>query len=80
MLSVARFRGLAMSGKGSAPRPFSVSNEEYANRWDAIFAKKEQLDLPLPETCKHDVWTHNGKDYECLECGITSEAGPYLSR
>lgn len=26
-------------GKGSAPRPFSVSNEEYANRWDAIFGR-----------------------------------------
>lgn len=25
--------------KGSAPRPFSVSNEEYAKRWDAIFQK-----------------------------------------
>lgn len=24
-------------GKGSSPRPISVSNEEYANRWDAIF-------------------------------------------
>lgn len=39
-------------GKGSAPRPFSVSNEEYAKRWDAIFGrdvaeevnKTEQLD------------------------------------
>lgn len=29
-------------GKGSAPRPFSVSNEEYAARWDMIF----QSDLP----------------------------------
>jgi hypothetical protein len=32
-------------GKGSAPRPFSVANEEYASRWDAIFGKdknKEQ--------------------------------------
>ena len=28
-----------MSGKGSAPRPLSVSNEEYASRWDAIFGK-----------------------------------------
>lgn len=50
-----------MSGKGSAPRPFNVSNEEYANRWDAIFGrdlktpevtpeeppKWEQLELPL---------------------------------
>ena len=29
-------------GKGSAPRPFSVSNEEYANRWDAIFGRDLQ--------------------------------------
>jgi len=28
-----------MSGKGSNPRPFSVSNEEYSKRWDAIFQK-----------------------------------------
>lgn len=26
-------------GKGSAPRPFSVSNEEYNTRWDAIFGR-----------------------------------------
>jgi hypothetical protein len=26
-------------GKGSTPRPFSVSNEEYAARWDAIFGR-----------------------------------------
>lgn len=32
-------------GKGSAPRPFSVTNEEYANRWDAIFGR----DLPKEE-------------------------------
>jgi hypothetical protein len=29
-------------GKGSKPRPYSVSQEEFANNWDAIFAKKEQ--------------------------------------
>ena len=28
-----------MSGKGSNPRPFSVSNEEYSKIWDAIFQK-----------------------------------------
>jgi hypothetical protein len=34
-------------GKGSAPRPYSVSNEEYASRWDMIFRKdqKESVDL-----------------------------------
>ena len=25
--------------KGSTQRPFSVSNQEYANRWNAIFGK-----------------------------------------
>ena len=25
--------------KGSTGRPFSVTNEEYANRWNAIFGK-----------------------------------------
>jgi|LauGreDrversion4_2_1035121.scaffolds.fasta_scaffold3520250_1 hypothetical protein len=37
-----------MSGKGSRPRPFSVTQEEYMNRWDAIFGrdldKKENTD------------------------------------
>lgn len=35
-------------GKGSAPRPFSVSQEEYDTRWDVIFGRdklsKEQED------------------------------------
>ena len=28
-------------GKGSKPRPFSVSQQEYDNRWDNIFGKKK---------------------------------------
>jgi hypothetical protein len=33
-------------GKGSNPRPFSIANDEYAKRWDAIFSRdlKEQED------------------------------------
>ncbi len=27
-------------GKGCKPRPFSVTQEEYANRFDTIFGKK----------------------------------------
>lgn len=27
-------------GKGSSPRPFSVSQEEFDNRWENIFGKK----------------------------------------
>ena len=36
-------------GKGSAPRPFSISQEEYDNRWDHIFSrdlKDEKIDMP----------------------------------
>ena len=42
---VAHWNG-GSGGKGSAPRPLSVSNEEYANRWDAIFGRdiKEKND------------------------------------
>jgi hypothetical protein len=29
-------------GKGSKPRPLSVSNDEYANRWDAIFGRDQK--------------------------------------
>ena len=29
-------------GKGSTPRKFSVTNEEYANRWNAIFGKDNE--------------------------------------
>ena len=33
-------------GKGSTPRPLSVTNQEYANRWDAIFGKDSETDKP----------------------------------
>ena len=28
--------------KGSSPRPFNVSNQEYSNRWDAIFGRDNE--------------------------------------
>jgi len=28
-----------MSGKGSSPRPLSVTQREYETRWDAIFGR-----------------------------------------
>jgi len=30
-------------GKGSKPRPYSVSDQEYAARWDAIFATDQKV-------------------------------------
>jgi hypothetical protein len=32
------------AGKGSSPRPKSVSDEEYANRWDAIFQRDKRVE------------------------------------
>ncbi len=50
-------------GKGSSPRPFSVSQEEYDKRWDAIFGrnlKDEPQDNKRSEeeeeSFKPDAW------------------------
>jgi len=36
--------GNSDGGKGSKPRPFSVSQEEYDTRFEAIFGKKKKED------------------------------------
>ena len=33
-----------MSGKGSSPRPFSVTQNEFANNFDRIFRKDKRLE------------------------------------
>lgn len=44
-------------GKGSRPRPYSVSQEEYDKRWDAIFGrdtddkKSDYQDVLSTEDC-----------------------------
>jgi hypothetical protein len=38
-------------GKGSAPRPFSVSQEQFAANWEAIFGKKT---VAQPNQSKQD--------------------------
>ena len=56
-------------GKGSSPRPFSVSNQEYQNRWDAIFGrdndqKKNQtqdLGTARPDSARSDRGSDNSK-------------------
>ena len=34
-----------MNGKGSKPRPLSVSQEEFQKNWDEIFAKKVSVQI-----------------------------------
>ena len=50
-------------GKGSSPRPYSVSQEEYAKRWDAIFGR--DLDEEEPEI-EEDP---DGDYLRCVKCG-----------
>ena len=50
--------------KGSSPRPFNVSNQEYANRWDAIFGrdneKKNEAQANLVNEHKHNHSCNRG--------------------
>lgn len=50
--------------KGSSPRPFKVSNEEYSNRWDAIFGrdneKKNEAQANLVNEHKHNHSCNSG--------------------
>jgi len=48
-------------GKGSSPRPFSVSQAEYDARWDAIFGR--DLEQEEPEIEEED------DSLKCLRCG-----------
>lgn len=55
-----------MSGKGSRPRPFSVSQQEFDTKFDTIFGnkpKKEQyVPPPLPEVVEKKSkieWVNN---------------------
>jgi hypothetical protein len=32
------------AGKGCKPRPFSVTQEEYDNRWDLIFGREKKTE------------------------------------
>ena len=36
-------------GKGSRPRPFSVSQQEFDNRWDTIFKKDKEMQVRVKE-------------------------------
>jgi len=41
-----------MSGKGSSPRPYSVSQETFDNNYDNIFRKKDSTMSPSVEQMK----------------------------
>ena len=69
-----------MTGKGSAPRPFSVSNEEYKNRWDAIFGRdlkviedQQNEDEAFNSISKKSVIDNTGTDKDEFYDILTTE-------
>lgn len=63
--------------KGSTGRPFSVTNEEYANRWDAIFGRDNEkkneaqsLESDRPDTTRNS----GGSDNPEGQTGQTKDA------
>ena len=66
-----------MSGKGSKPRPLSVAQEEYNNRWDAIFGRDNEkkneaqdLESDRPDHAQHS----GGSDNPEGQAGQTKDA------
>jgi hypothetical protein len=54
--------------KGSKSRPFQVSNQEYANRWNAIFGKDNEkenkekaLESDRPDTARDNRSSDNSE-------------------
>jgi hypothetical protein len=41
-------------GKGSRPRPYSVTQKEYDSRWDAIFGRDSKKEEPSSDTKTDD--------------------------
>ena len=63
--------------KGSTGRPFSVSNQEYANRWEAIFGKDNEkkneaqdLESDRPDNTRDS----GGSDHPKGQAGQTKDA------
>lgn len=53
-------------GKGSSPRPYSVSQDEYSKRWDAIFGRdldEPEIDEEAPEIEEDE------ETLRCVRCG-----------
>ena len=69
-----------MTGKGSMPRPFSVTNEEYQKRWDAIFQRdikeiedQKNEDEAFASISKKSVVDNTGTDKDEFYDILTTE-------
>jgi hypothetical protein len=49
-------------GKGSSSRPRQVSNEDYANRWDAIFQREKDKEEPIGKALEEEPLKEDEND------------------
>lgn len=65
--------GQRSAGKGSSPRPFSVSQDEYNKRWDAIFSRDLEADATESSPSAADISTEEEEEDDdslrCVRCG-----------
>jgi hypothetical protein len=66
-------------GKGSSPRPFSIANDEYAKRWDAIFSRdlKQEEDQKIEDEAFNLVEKQNREKALDELVRINEELGLY---
>jgi hypothetical protein len=57
-------------GKGSAPRPFSVTQQEYDNRWDHIFGRDKNKPADFQDVLSTEDCVLGALDgnYDCHRC------------
>jgi hypothetical protein len=66
-------------GKGSAPRPFSVDAQTFANNWDAIFKKSpREIDDAKAEQEEFDKIQQNDPFGPPPAGGMTTQQGESL--
>ena len=62
-----------MSGKGSKPRPLSISKEQFDSNWDKIFMKEKPIScfVSFENNRTADVFNRNGTYVvECNEANL----------
>lgn len=50
------------AGKGSKPRPLSVSQDEYDNRWDTIFGRDLEKNSEMDKITRYNLETQEVKN------------------
>jgi len=64
-----------MTGKGSVPRPFSVSQDEFKSNWDNIFNKdpRQIEDAKLEDEAFESIEKQSYKNIRVLDNGLYVE-------